>query len=133
MTFAARVFLISAVYGFIVVIPQYFLENNFVLHHPPAFAHPAFYYGFVGVALAFQFVFLIISRDPIRYRPFMLAGVVEKVTFGAAALVLKYQGRIEPELFLGAVIDVIWALLFITAYVKTDLTPRRLPPQAPPV
>jgi hypothetical protein len=36
---------------------------------PPAITHPEFYYGFVGIATAWQVAFVIIGRDPERYRP----------------------------------------------------------------
>ena len=45
------------------------------LDNPPPVTHPEFYYGFVGVALAFQLVFLTIASDPLKYRPLILAGI----------------------------------------------------------
>ena len=50
--------------------------------------------GFIGVAVAWQFVFLLISRDPVRYRPIMLAAVVEKASFGLPAIALYVAGSI---------------------------------------
>jgi hypothetical protein len=38
---------------------------------PPAITHSEFYYGFVGFAMTWQVAFLIIRRDPKRYRPLM--------------------------------------------------------------
>ena len=46
---------------------------------PPGMSHPLFYYGFVGVALAWQVAFWLIARDPVRYRWFIVPGVIEKV------------------------------------------------------
>jgi len=57
--FATRVYLIAAIYGFLVLVPQYFLEASLV---PPT-THPEQFYGFVGLALVWQFVFVMISRD----------------------------------------------------------------------
>lgn len=86
---------------------------------PPAITHPEFFYGFIGVSLAAQFMFFIISRDPVRYKPLMIASILEKVSFGAAAIVLQMQGRIAAEMFLGACIDLFLMCLFIFSYLKT--------------
>ncbi|MFO0866386.1 MAG: hypothetical protein U0744_17370 [Gemmataceae bacterium] len=40
----------------------------------------------------------IIGKDPVRHRPLMLAGVVEKVTFFVAAWWLFAKGRIEATI-----------------------------------
>lgn len=53
------------IYALVLLLPQYFLETRIGVDSPPAAsAHPEFFYGFIGVAVAFQIVFLIISRDP---------------------------------------------------------------------
>jgi len=79
MNFARRVFFWSGVYGLIVLLPQYFLEAKTGRDFPPAITHPEFFYGFIGVGLAWQVLFLIIAQDPVRYRPVMLCGALEKV------------------------------------------------------
>src|SRR5687768_7041494 len=61
MTFARRVFLGAAIYGLIVLLPQYFLEEKTGRDFPPPITHVEYYYGFIGVAVAWQIVFLIIS------------------------------------------------------------------------
>ena len=71
MTFVKRVFLGAAIYGFIVLLPQYFLEEKTGRDFPPAITHPEYFYGFIGIAVAWQIVFVVISRDPIRYRPIL--------------------------------------------------------------
>jgi hypothetical protein len=81
MTFATRVFLIAGIYGLLVLLPQYFLEGKHGRDFPPPITHPEYYYGFVGVALAWQIAFFIISRDPVRYRPIMIAAIAEKASF----------------------------------------------------
>lgn len=119
MKFARSVFFIAGIYGVLVLAPQYFLETRTGVDYPPAITHPEYYYGFVGVALAFQAVFLILSRDPLRYRLMMIPSVLEKFTFGIAAIVLYLQHRI-PTIMLGfAGVDLLLGLLFIAAYVKT--------------
>lgn len=78
MKFAKRIYLLAGIYGLLVLLPQYFWESRNGLNFPPAINHPEYYYGFIGVAVAWQIGFLIISRDPTRYGPLMIATVIEK-------------------------------------------------------
>lgn len=39
---------------------------------------PGFYYGFVGLGLAWQIAFLVIAQDPVKYRLMMIPSMVEK-------------------------------------------------------
>jgi hypothetical protein len=120
MRFARYTFAIAGIYGLIALIPQYFLENQIGIDHPPPITHPEYFYGFVGVALAFQIVFLMIATDPVRYRLIMLACVVEKFSFGIAAIVLYSQGRMTNEMLLAAAgIDILLGILFIVSFLKT--------------
>lgn len=48
MTFARRVFFIAAVYGVIVLVPQYFMEARSGRDFPPPITHPEHFYGFVA-------------------------------------------------------------------------------------
>jgi hypothetical protein len=117
--FARRVFLIAGIYGLIVLLPQYALENRIGVDHPPAITHAEYFYGFVGVALAWQIAFLIIAGDPVRYRLMMLPGILEKVNFGAAAIALYAQGRLPSIMLLAAGVDLIFAALFAVAFWRT--------------
>jgi hypothetical protein len=54
MRFARWVFLAAGVYGVLIMTPHYILEHHVNRHHPPPINHPEFYYGFVGVTLAWQ-------------------------------------------------------------------------------
>jgi len=119
MNFAKVVFWIAAIWGLLVITPLYFMFNLIGRKDPPAITHPGFYYGFVGVALAWQIAFLVIARDPVRLRPMMIPSVVEKVTYGLAVVVLVVQGRMHrSDLVFGAT-DSILGLLFVIAYLKT--------------
>jgi hypothetical protein len=60
--FAKRVFFRAGVYGLIVLVPLYFLEDRLGRIFPPPLTHPEDFYGFIGVALAWQLAFLTISR-----------------------------------------------------------------------
>src|SRR5687767_13366142 len=117
--FAKRVFLIAAIYGFIVLLPQYFLEEQTGRDFPPAITHPEYFYGFIGIAVAWQMVFLIISRDPIRYRPLMLVAVVEKIAFGVPAIALYFSGRLSRQMLGAGILDLILGVLFILSYRRT--------------
>jgi len=119
MRFAKVIFLIAGIYGLLVLAPQYFLEEKSGRDFPPAINHPEYYYGFIGVALAWQVLFLILSRDPVRYRAMMIPSILEKAGFGIAVIVLFLQHRVSPVMLGAAIIDLIFGLLFAVAYLKT--------------
>src|SRR5215210_5814779 len=119
MKFAKRLFFVAGVYGLIVLLPQYFLEAKNGRDFPPAINHPEYYYGFVGVALAFQVVFLIISKDPARYRAMMIPAVIEKAAFAFAVPVLYLQDRVATLLVGLGMVDLLLGILFVVAYLKT--------------
>ena len=119
MKFAKIVFLVAGIYGLIVLLPTYFLEERVGHDYPPPITHPEYYYGFIGVAVAWQFVFLVLSRDPVRYRPMMIPSILEKASFGIPAVLLFLQHRI-PAVTLGlAMVDAALGVLFVIAYLKT--------------
>jgi hypothetical protein len=119
MMFARRVFLIAAIYGLLVLVPQYFLEAKTGRDFPPAITHPEYYYGFVGVAAAWQLVFLLISRDPVRYRPVMPIAIVEKASFGVPAIALYVGGRLSGQMLVAGILDLNLGVLFAIAYART--------------
>lgn len=119
MKFAKITFYVAGIYGLIVLLPQYFMEAKNGQDFPPPITHPEYYYGFIGVALAFQVLFLIIARRPVQYRAAMLPSVIEKFTFGIAAVVLFLQNRLAMPLFAAGLIDLILGSLFIIAFLKT--------------
>jgi hypothetical protein len=119
MRFARRVFLVAGIYGLIVLLPQYFMEGRTGRDAPPPITHPEYYYGFVGVAVAWQLVFLLVARDPVRYRPIMLAAVVEKASFAAATIALHLAGRLGTQMLVAGLIDLVLGALFVVAYVRT--------------
>ena len=119
MKFAGLVYRVAGIYGLIVLVPQFFLEAKTGRDFPPAITHPEFYYGFVGVAVAWQVLFLILSRDPVRYRAMMIPAFLEKAAFGVAVVILFLQGRISPVILGAGILDLIFGALFILAYAKT--------------
>lgn len=120
MKFAKTVFWLAAIYGILVLLPGFFLERQFSHTAPPALTHPEFYYGFYGSALVWQFAFILIARDPQRYRPLMLVGMLEKASFLIACLWLWSSDRlglIGP--FYGSLIDGLWMVLFALAWARS--------------
>lgn len=118
VTVATWVFRLSGIYGLVVMLPQYFMESQVGLDSPPAITHPEFFYGFVGVVIAFQIVFLVIARDPERFRLLMLPSIVEKWSFALALAVLAVQGRVEGPLLVFGGIDAVLGLLFLISFLR---------------
>lgn len=122
MVFASRLFRIAGIYGLLILTPQYFLEQRIGQDYPPAITHPELFYGFIGVALAWQVAFLLIARDPVRYRLLMVPSILEKILASSAIIVLYLQARV-PLMVLGAgVIDLVLGVLFFVAYRRTPAT-----------
>lgn len=120
MKFAKYTFLIAGIYGLLVTVPQYFLETKNGIDYPPAITHPEYYYGFVGVVMAFQIIFLLIGSDPVRYRPLMLiSALFEKFPFMIAVYTLYAFGRVHSIMIGLATIDLLLGLLFVISYLKT--------------
>lgn len=119
MRFARTVFTVAGIYGLVTLAPQYFLETRIGADDPPPITHPEYFYGFVGVALAWQIVFLVIGRDPLRFRPLMLVALVEKWPFAAAAWILFAQSRASAALAVFGTIDFVLGCLFLAAWRAT--------------
>jgi hypothetical protein len=119
MRFTRWVFTIAATYGILVLAPQYVLEERIGVDYPPPITHPEHFYGFVGLALVWQLVFLLIARDPVRYRPLMPVAVLEKLAFGIPCLVLYSQGRIPAAVLGAGLVDLLLGALFLASYLKT--------------
>ena len=123
MRFAKVVFWIAAIWGLLILTPLYFLFDSIGRNNPPPINHPEFFYGFVGVALAWQFAFLVMATDPVRFRPLIIPSLFEKFSYAVAVIVLVSQGRVhKPALFFAGV-DSLLGVLFVTAWFKTRATP----------
>jgi hypothetical protein len=119
---ARRTFRWAGIYGLIVLFPTLFLEARIGIDAPPPITHPEYYYGFVGLALAWQLVFLVIGSDPVRFRPLMWPAVAEKFSWGAAAFGLALAGRaVAGGTMFFAAIDVALGCAFIVARQHTPV------------
>jgi len=115
--FARRLFLVAGLYGLAVVTPLFFLEDAIGEHAPPASTHAEFYYGFVCTAFAWQVVYLMMWRDPLRFRPMLLPAILGKAGFAVSVFVLFAQGRLAAQNVVLPAIDLVLAGLFAWAYV----------------
>jgi len=119
MRFAKIVFWVAGIWGFLVLTPLYFMFDLISRNDPPPITHPGFFYGFVGLGLAWQVAFIVIATDPVRFRPLMIPCILEKVSWSAAVIILVLQGRMHKSdlVFVGT--DLLLGLLFLIAYFKT--------------
>lgn len=113
---ARRLFLAAGIYGVVVVTPLFFLEQQLSERYPPAITHPELYYGFVSVTFGWQIVYLMLWRDPLRFRPIIVPAVVGKVGFASSVLVLVALQRLEPAGLVMAPGDLVLSALFLWAF-----------------
>jgi hypothetical protein len=118
ITIARRLFLSAGIYGVAVIAPLFFLEEQIGALDPPMVTHPEFYYGFVCAAFAWQIVYLMMWRDPLRFRPMLIPAIVGKAGFGISVLVLFALQRLPATGLVLPSIDLLLAALFVWAYVN---------------
>jgi len=116
-------FLVAGIYGILALTPQYFAEDFVGRKFPPPITHPEYFYGFIGVVVVFHLLFLMISKDPLRYRPLMLLAAAEKFVFGVPTVLLYVQGRVVAPIFIAALIDIAFGVLFLVAHRATGNVP----------
>ena len=119
--FARRVYTIAGIYGLVVMLPQYFLEDRIGRDTPPPITHPEHFYGFIGVTVAWQIAFLVIGRDSQRLRALMPVTVLEKLAFAVPVAMLWAKGRVAGSVLPFAAIDLLLAALFLVSYVRTKV------------
>ena len=119
MKFARIVFGIAAIWGFLIITPLYFMFNLIGEKDPPPITHPAFFYGFVSVALVWQIAFIFIARDPIRFRPMMIPAILEKLVYSIPVIILVLQKRTNPTDLMFSATDLTLGALFLAAYLRT--------------
>lgn len=125
MNFARIVFYVAFVWGVLVLTPLFFMFDIIGRQDPPPITHPGFYYGFVTAGLTWQFVFLVIARNPVRFRPLMLLSVLEKFGYSASLVVLYAQRRLHSSDMVFAATDGLLGIFFLFAFFKTGSEPNR--------
>jgi hypothetical protein len=119
MSFPRALFRLAGIYGLVVLVPQLLLEDRIGRDNPPAITHPEFFYGFLGVAIAWQVAFLVIAHDPPRFRPLMLPAVLEKLSFAIPVLALFLRERVATIVLVFGMIDLVLGVLFLAAWWST--------------
>ena len=119
MKFAKYVFSIAGVWGIAVLTPFYWLVDVTGRRYAPPTEYPHFFYGFFAITMAWQFAFLVIGSNPIRFRPLMVPSMFEKFSYVVTLVLLYNQARISAADFRAAIPDVILGILFVVAFVKT--------------
>lgn len=114
MIAAKWIFRVAGVWGLLVITPLFFADTT-------QMAQPVYYLGFAGIAFVFQILFLVISTDPVRYRPIMPVCVLEKLST-LPFIYLYLVGRGEEQFFFGGIVDQVLAVAFIAAFL---MTPKR--------
>jgi len=122
MTFARFVFIGAGIWGIVVLTPLYFLIDVTGKPWPAPANYPHFFYGFISVAMAWQVAFLIIGVNPVRYRLMMIPAILEKVGHVLTVATLYARGRVGQTDAGTAVPDLVLALLFVAAFVRTRLS-----------
>lgn len=116
--FAVWVFRLAGLWGIAVIAPLFFMEAQMSASPEGPIARPEFFYGFAGVTLMFQFVFLTVSTDPVRFRPLMPVCVAEKLV-GPMLIGLYLVGRGNLDFAMGGAIDILLGVLFAAAWLRT--------------
>lgn len=119
MRFAKIVFNTAGIYGLLVLLPHYFLETKIGDGAPPPINHPEYFYGFVGVGIAWQLAFLVIAADPLRYRLLMLPAIAEKWLFTASTATLLLQHRSPVNMIVPVALDFVLGVFFLLSFIKT--------------
>lgn len=118
MSFAKRVYQLAAIWGFLIITPLFFFEKQMSVDGP--MIYPQNYYGFLAVTFAWQICFWVISRDPVRFRPLMIPTLFEKFPIIVIYMVLWLQGRLVGTTLIFGFVDLIFGILFLLAYLRTD-------------
>ena len=104
--------------------PLYFSFDLIGRFYPPAITHPDFFYGFIGVALTWQLVFIVIARDPVGLRAIMIPAMLEKFIYVLTLTVLYARGSLSGGQFIVAAPDFVLGVLFAIAFSKITATRR---------
>jgi hypothetical protein len=119
MRLARFVFIGAGIWGIAVLTPLYWLVDISGRHYAVPTDYPQFFYGFIGVAIAWQIAFLMIGSNPARFRTFMIPAMLEKFGYVSTLLFLYSQSRISALDMQPAIPDGLLGLLFVAAFLRT--------------
>ena len=119
MRLARFVFIGAGIWGIAVLTPLYWLVDISGRHYAAPNYYPQFFYGFIGVAIAWQIAFLMIGSNPTRFRTFMIPAMIEKFGYVSTLLFLYSQSRISALDMQPAIPDGLLGLLFVVAFLRT--------------
>lgn len=117
--FARFTFIGAGIWGIVVLTPLYWLVDVTGRAYSPPTDYPHFFYGFLSVAMAWQIAFLMIGSNPARFRPLMIASILEKLGHVGGVAVLYWNARISDIDAQAAVPDLLLAILFMVAFART--------------
>jgi hypothetical protein len=120
LRFAKIAFTAAGIFGVIALFPLFFLEDYVGKDVPPAITHPEFFYLFLGCAFMWQFVYLLIGTNPVRYRPVMVLAAFAKFTVAGCLIVLYLLNRIGLKSLAAGTPDLLLGLLFVFCFLKTE-------------
>jgi hypothetical protein len=115
---ARWIFWIAGLYGLLALTPNYFLLEQIEAESPPV-THLEYFYGFLGVGIAWQLAFLVIGHNPLRFRPLMLVAIVEKISFVIPVVMLYHRSQVVPMVFAFGMIDLLLGTSFFIAWWLT--------------
>jgi hypothetical protein len=110
MRVAKWIFLVAGVLGLLTTVPLLFAEDTMVV------TQSEFYYGFVCLNICWQVLYLILSSDPLRYRPIMIAAFLAKSSGTIALTWLYLLGRVSMQWAAIGAVDGLFAVLFAIAF-----------------
>lgn len=113
-----RIYTVAGIYGLIILLPLYFGEHALAAMGQ-TLTRPEYYYGFIGAAASFQLVYLMIGRDPVRFRPLMPVTLIAKLSFTIPVAALFAFGRVDLPTMILATIDALIGVAFLWAWRHT--------------
>ncbi len=117
--FPRYVFIAAGLWGIAVLQPLYFSTASIGGQHPSPATDPLFYFGFLAVTMAWQFGFLAIGSNPVRYRLLMIPAMFEKFFYIVTVAALYAQSRIAMSDVMITVPDLVLGTLFVIAFLRT--------------
>jgi hypothetical protein len=106
-------------------MPLYWLVDVTGRHYAAPNDYPQFFYGFIGVTVAWQVAFLVIGSNPARFRTMMIPAMLEKFGYVLTLLFLDVQSRVSPLDAQAAIPDALLGILFVVAFLRTRISDVR--------